>query len=549
MLMFSWIKQFRMQLLATLSITLIGFTLVLSLVIWFKTSEYLKQEIGYELVETTRLMADKLDRYVWSRSAELALINGLETLRHPEDVEGIQQVLNQLHQFIPVFSWVGFIDPQGRVVAATSGMRVGEDLSRHRIFLNARHQRFFGGVQDLVSSPENSSFSSVAPTHLIGISYPVLDHDQKFSGVLAAYLSLDWVREIIDGLTIPLATHKNIEMYVISGPDNRVLIGPETEVGQPLHLQSIVLARGGDIGFRTETWPDGRIYLTSYVQSSGHQNYPGLEWVILLRQDLEKAYKPTRHMLGIIWLIGSVFGGLVLILSWMLAGRMARPLEQITLAARSMLDGSQRTLPRLKGYEEVEVLSNTLSTLVGQLIKAESSRDHLHRIAHHDALTGLPNRNAMNEFLARARQQSPGTSGNLTLMFMDLDRFKQVNDTYGHEVGDKLLQQVAGRLLPLLADNERQLLVRLGGDEFVFLLESELADPRAVFSRIAEQAIHQLNQEFIIDGKSVHIGCSLGGAVWPADDPDLQHVMVLADQALYRAKQQGRNQLVFHRTR
>ncbi|MBE0508413.1 MAG: GGDEF domain-containing protein [Marinospirillum sp.] len=546
-MMFSWMKQFRTQLLVTLSMTLIGFTLVLSLVIWFKTSEYLKREIGYELVETTRLMSDKLDRYIWSRSAELALINSLDTLRNPEDVEGIQLVLNQLRQFIPVFSWVGFMDKQGQVIAATSGMGLGEDFSRQAIFLNAQNQRFFGSVQSLLSETANSKTSAAQPDHAIGISYPVLDYDQQFSGVLAAHLSLDWVREIIDGFKVPLAQHKNIEMYVISGIDNRVLMGPEANIGHFLELPSIVAARAGDVGFLTETWPDGRDYLTSYVQSSGHQNYPGLEWVILLRQDLEKAYKPTQHILGIIWLIGSIFGGSMLVLSWVLAGRMASPIEQITLAARSMLDGSQRTLPRLKGYEEVEVLSNTLSTLVGQLIKAENSRDHMHRIAHHDALTGLPNRNAMNDFLARAKQQLPGTPGNLTLMFMDLDRFKQVNDTYGHEVGDKLLQQVAGRVLPLVVANDQQMLVRLGGDEFVFLLESEMPDPRRTFSDMAEEVIiRRLNQEFVIDGKQVSIGCSLGGAVWPADAEDLQHVMVLADQALYRAKQQGRNRVIFH---
>ncbi|WP_044407893.1 sensor domain-containing diguanylate cyclase [Thiomicrospira microaerophila] len=540
------LNQFRTQLVVSVSLILLVFTFVLSAVIWFKASDYLKNEIGMNLVETTYLMSDTLDRYMWSRSAELSVVHSLDVFQSPSDMSQVQALLDNLQETIPAFSWVGLLSPQGKVLAATSNVLLGTNMAHRPVFNQATRARYFGDVHDTVMLDNDAPDSPSDPIRFIDISYPIYDDNQQLVGVLAAHLSIEWIQEIMDALFVPLYQRKNIEMFVVSRRDNVVLIGPENYLGRALHLQVVDESRQDKSDYAIETWLDGKQYLTGFIQSIGYQDYPGLGWTILLRQDLDDAYQPTRQLLNLIWLIGSVFGFMVLVIVWILAGRIAHPLEQITLAAQNMINAKQKCIPKLKGYEEIQVLSNTLNTLVAQLTDAEHSRDRMKDLAHKDPLTGLANRNAMNAFLAQSLPLLNHSSQTLTVLFLDLDRFKFVNDNYGHDVGDKLLQSVAQRLSNDMRQSDQSLLVRLGGDEFVVLLVQDQTDPVKRASEMSARMIAHLNKPFHIDDAQIHIGATFGGAVWPIDDQDIKHVMLLADQALYKAKNQGKNRVVFH---
>ncbi|MDP2411184.1 MAG: EAL domain-containing protein [Pseudolabrys sp.] len=156
-------------------------------------------------------------------------------------------------------------------------------------------------------------------------------------------------------------------------------------------------------------------------------------------------------------------------------------------------------------------------------------------MAHHDALTDLPNRLRFHERLESALKRIP-RGATVALLCLDLDRFKSVNDTLGHPVGDNLLRQVADRLRNSVRESDT--VARLGGDEFA-IVQTEAQQPEAA-TALAQRLINVLSEPYLIDGFEVVIGASVGMAIAPADGTDADHLLKNGDLALYRAKSDGR---------
>jgi diguanylate cyclase len=161
-------------------------------------------------------------------------------------------------------------------------------------------------------------------------------------------------------------------------------------------------------------------------------------------------------------------------------------------------------------------------------------------LARHDALTGLANRLGFKERLRRAAARAHGQGDMIAVHSIDLDRFKEANDKYGHPVGDALLQAVAGRLSGMLRDND--FAVRLGGDEFVIVQTGVGHSQEALL--LARRAITALNEPFVVEGHVIEIGASIGIAVG-RELGDLETLMSAADKALYKSKSNGRNRASF----
>lgn len=158
--------------------------------------------------------------------------------------------------------------------------------------------------------------------------------------------------------------------------------------------------------------------------------------------------------------------------------------------------------------------------------------------ALHDELTGLPNRVEFENRLEHSiRRASAGTHGPTTLMFLDLDHFKEANDTFGHQTGDRVLQLVAERLQGVLRAQDT--LARIGGDEFVILLESGLSP--ADEETVAEKIVQTLRQPFHVDSSAIRIGVSVGISRFPQDASTATTLLRAADTAMYAAKAAGRN--------
>ncbi|HEY0801891.1 MAG TPA: sensor domain-containing diguanylate cyclase, partial [Steroidobacteraceae bacterium] len=163
-------------------------------------------------------------------------------------------------------------------------------------------------------------------------------------------------------------------------------------------------------------------------------------------------------------------------------------------------------------------------------------------LAYHDGLTGLPNRSLFSKMLAHNIKRSNRYTQRLAVLFLDLDRFKQINDTLGHEAGDQLLQEVARRLQASLRDSDT--VARLGGDEFVVLLpELGLGEYAAL---VAQKILTVLSEPFSLAGQEFRVTASIGICTYPEDGEDEQTLTKHADIAMYQAKEEGKNNFQFY---
>lgn len=170
------------------------------------------------------------------------------------------------------------------------------------------------------------------------------------------------------------------------------------------------------------------------------------------------------------------------------------------------------------------------------------TQERLHHLAHHDVLTGLPNRMLYVDRLKHALKRAERSKRAVAVMFLDMDRFKIVNDTLGHEAGDRLLQAMSARLLACVREGDT--VARFGGDEFAGFL-NDVASPEDV-APIVGKFLDALVPPFMIDGHELFISGSIGISLYPDDGSDTQTLMKNADTAMYRAKQRGGNSSEFY---
>jgi diguanylate cyclase (GGDEF)-like protein/PAS domain S-box-containing protein len=178
------------------------------------------------------------------------------------------------------------------------------------------------------------------------------------------------------------------------------------------------------------------------------------------------------------------------------------------------------------------------------ITKLKESQEKLDHLAHHDPLTGLPNRLLFHDRLKHAMVRAARGGGRLAVLFIDLDRFKNVNDTLGHQVGDELLKHVAGALSGCVRDGDT--LARLGGDEFIVLLED--VDGERGARLVAEKLMRLFEQPVPVSSYELFVTGSVGISLFPQDGTDLNHLIRNADVAMYQAKARGRNGYAFYAT-
>ena len=178
--------------------------------------------------------------------------------------------------------------------------------------------------------------------------------------------------------------------------------------------------------------------------------------------------------------------------------------------------------------------------MFSDITQVRESQHRVEFLATHDDLTGLPNRTLFNDRLKLALARASRSKERLTVLFLDLDNFKVINDTLGHDLGDKLLRQAAKRLLECVRTEDT--VARLGGDEFVLLLEDSERH-EAVLS--AERIIKALSRSFELDGRECYVSASVGISMFPDDAQDPNGLMRNADAAMYRAKENGKNAFQF----
>lgn len=178
----------------------------------------------------------------------------------------------------------------------------------------------------------------------------------------------------------------------------------------------------------------------------------------------------------------------------------------------------------------------------------KASEQRIHRLAYYDALTLLPNRTLFQDRLHTSLHQAERDAEWVVLMFLDLDRFKPINDSLGHAAGDRMLKDVATRLAACV--NDKDTVARMGGDEFTLLLSSSPSRDNALNRAIhvAEQILASLARAFVLEGREFFVTASIGIALSPQDGTELSQLMKNADTAMYHAKERGKNNFQFYQS-
>ncbi len=223
----------------------------------------------------------------------------------------------------------------------------------------------------------------------------------------------------------------------------------------------------------------------------------------------------------------------------------------LTFLISKQLKRNTRQIHKLNRSLEQKVKNRTLNLekanqqLLEEVLAKEKTQKSLEKLAHYDTLTKLPNRAYFNETLTRCLQNSNRQNTLFSLLFIDLDRFKAVNDLLGHDVGDELLKQVSQRLLNCTRQGD--FTARIGGDEFTIIANN--TKTRDATQILAQRIIKSLTEVFNLFENEAFIGCSIGIAMYPLDASDIQTLIKKADTAMYYVKEEGRNNYAFYHQR
>lgn len=264
-----------------------------------------------------------------------------------------------------------------------------------------------------------------------------------------------------------------------------------------------------------------------------------------LRLRLAYDERPTAARIARAWqrALGLAAGYLLLTLALasFLGWRLARPLHRIRALSRSIAEGRVNThLVVPSELYEVSELAEDLERMRARLVEQRAQLEHL---ALHDPLTGLANRALLEDRLRAAVVKARRERQPFALLLLDLDRFKEINDTLGHEAGDALLREVAARLRRSLRETDTA--ARLGGDEFSVILPGVAA---AAAQRVAAKLAAALNRPYRVRTAQLEVGASIGIALCPDHGLDAGELLRCADIAMYAAKRSGRDHALYHST-
>ncbi|HEV8689211.1 MAG TPA: sensor domain-containing diguanylate cyclase [Ideonella sp.] len=360
---------------------------------------------------------------------------------------------------------------------------------------------------------------------LIAVGVPV-----KRDGRVAYCLAMGFFPDRIGAVLARLQTQADWEVTVLDRDASVVasMGEPERFVGQkPEPGLQAALARGDEAAVETRA-RDGTPVLTTFSRS------PATGWSVIVGV-------PARTLLARLrwWVAGLAVGTLALIVlgamsAQLVARRIEGPIAALVAAATALEHGRAVSAPTGR-LREAETVASALERAARLLATRTTERDHLAHLAAHDPLTGLSNRAHFVALLEARLAACRGHGGHCTVLFIDLDDFKPVNDMHGHAVGDELLRVVATRLRAGVRQSDT--VARFGGDEFALLLE-ELA-PRDALG-IANELIRRLSRPYGIQHLRLQLSACIGVAGYPDNGTTAEALLEAADAAMYRAKASGK---------
>ena len=515
-----------------------------------------RKEAQLRLQQLSWQMRDSLNRVTGSAMVTVKLLAELPQVRSYDKPDATRQVLESIQRAVADYAWIGVADTGGTVRASTHRMLEGAQVDARPWFqsgLKSAHATDYHPALLLNKLLPQAT----DPWRFIDMSAPLLGDDGAVRGVVGVHMSWQWVRNRARQLLTPALREYGAEVLVVRA-DGTVLLGPEALFEKKIDTPSLRLAQGGATGSLREEDSDGKVYLTGYSRTGTAGDPATLQWSVLVRHTEEAALAEARMLERRMIALSVLMAAVLALCAALLARRLTRPMDALSGAIEQAIDatragGHAEEIPVVSGFHEARVLSHAmrelvrseeghrsaLATMNRELESTVAARTaELQALLLHDGLTGLPNRRALMQTLPDVMHRAARARQACALLFLDMDGFKGVNDTHGHEEGDALLCQFGTRLQE--AVRKTDFVARLAGDEFVVVLEG-LRDARDAHEKSAT-LLAVLQAPYDLPRARVTVGASIGVALHaPGDAHDVDAWLARADSAMYAAKRSGKN--------
>ena len=487
-------------------------------------------------------------------TAEVVWSQGLDS---PE----AQHMLSRSQAAQPNSVWIGVADASGIVRNATGGLLVNQSVLERPWFKAGLEKLYVGDVHPA------KLLEQLLPPQASGEPYRFVDFAAPIRigpttvGVLGIHGSWEWTREVIETLTPPRSDDSAVDLFVFDRA-GQLIFAPD---GQTQALQAAgqrlpALAPASDSAgpsagpptIAVARWLDGRDYLTAAARLRPRNPASDLGWRIVAREPVEVAYAEASRTVRMVLVIGLTAAVLSAALAWLAARRLSEDLYALADAASAVGADTRGTrIPQTTSSREVRKLAGALRRMTYHLLNArevmeekvrlrtlelEAANRALDQQARTDALTGLLNRRGFETQIAFALALAHRGGRPLSLINVDVDHFKRVNDTFGHEAGDEVLRRLARTLDARLRNSD--VVARLGGEEFVVLLpDTDIQGAQGIAEALVASMAAQ--QDPVVGTITI----SAGVATLRGLEDDATTLLRRADAALYEAKGRGRNRV------
>lgn len=445
------------------------------------------------------------------------------------------------------------VDRNGKRLTRVSGENLQEKGHYPYVFDTARLARGDIYLSDITINHEKGAHSGLnKPT--VTVSTPVIARNGKRLGLIVINIDLNGLSQLLKS-NLPSA----YQLY-LSNQWGDFLIHPDAaqtfgfDQGRRILIQdsfeavsTLIQGKERNVVMNVKAGPQNQGgQVAAFVRLPFGDTIEKRFVVLGLSQPLDNITQETTRLGWETIQIILAFSGLALVLSALVSRIVTGPLNAIVSAINRFSKDHDISILPLKRNDELGLLARSFhdmqTEVMAHMSELNESRKALEHLARHDTLTGLPNRRMFFDRLEHAIASSRRNGRQLAVLFVDLDRFKEINDTLGHAVGDGVLMNVA--ILLKSAVREVDTVARLGGDEFVILLET-IADPQHVTAIVRK--VHDLFQHAMqIGGHELLVHASMGVSIFPKDGKDADELVQNADQAMYNSKKDGRNTFSFH---